>query len=189
VSIKLYQIAPEWENVMKVLEEGCGELTPEIEAAMNELMSTSKEKLESAAYALRNLKIHAELAKAQAGVFQEQMDACMAVSKSFAAAAERLGDMMAPALDVTGKIKTLAGTLYTQQRTTYAFELKPGVPFGMLDEKLWRQAAPELVKTELNKLATAGTLPDEILALATTKTTTVLKAPTAKKDTAETPAA
>jgi len=167
MSIKLYEIPLEMQSIYLELEENCGEMTPELEERMLALVSTSKDKLENCAYLMRNLELQAGLAKAQAGVFQAEAARCAAVSASFEAAADRLGELMAPALDVTGKIKTLAGTLYTQQRTTWAFELKAGTPFGMLDEKLWRQAEPELNKKPLAKLAESHPITPEFVTILT----------------------
>jgi len=240
--LKLYQIGPEWANILRVVEEGCGELTPEIEASMLALIETSKEKLEAATFAKRNLDMQADLARAQASVFAAEAARCRAIADAFEATSDRLGDLMAPALDITGSIQTIAGTAFSQQRRTWAFELKPGTPFAMLDETLWRQGEPELNKKPLAKLAEAHPvtpdfiealraakalpakdldkiteeaiitdsqldkaveklppeaadqvkavraacqLPSEILAKSTTRTITVLKAPSGKKDATE----
>ncbi|GEM_PF-6519363 len=145
-------------------------------------ITASKEKLEAAGLAKRNLEIHAATAAAQAKVFQEEAARCSAIAKSFENAAERLGDLMAEPLKITGKIKTVAGTLYTQTRSTWSFDLKPGTQFFELPDALWRQADPELNKTELKKLAEAGTLPEQILAAKADRTSVCLKTPTTKKD-------
>lgn len=245
MSIKLYQIAPEWANIMRALEDGYGELTPEIETSMQALVATSKEKLEQATFAMRNLDVQADMARAQAGVFADEAARCKGIADAFDAASVRLGELMAPALDIVGKVQTVAGTAYSQQKRTWAFELKPDTPFALLDETLWRQADPELNKKPLAKLAeahpvspefveilraakalpakdldqvaadavitdsqldkavdkipaeaapalaavrTTCQLPEEILAKATTRVITVLRAPTAaKKEASEAP--
>lgn len=194
MNIKLYDIPVEWQKILAILEESCGELTPELETAAQELISASKEKLEAAGLAKRNLELHAAMASAQAKVFMEEAAKCTAISKAFESSADRLGALMAPALQITGNVKTVAGTLYTRTNTTWSFEMKPGAQFYELPEPadlpealrsvgpLWRQKDPELNKTALKKLAEANALPVQILAAKAENTTVCLKAPSGKKD-------
>ena len=165
--IKLYEITPAWEAIQNTLLESCGDLTPEIEAQMTALLGASKDKLEAAGYVKRNLEIHADLARAQAGVFQENAAACMGMVKTFEGAADRLGAMMAPALKVTGTIKTVAGTLYATRRVNYAITLKPGVDIKSLPREFWRQADPELNKKPLQDLAKLHPVTEEQLEFVT----------------------
>ncbi len=194
MNIKLYDIPIEWQKILTILEESCGELTPELEVEAQGLITASKEKLEAAGLAKRNLEIHASMATAQAKVFTDEAAKCTAIAKTFENAADRLGALMAPALQITGNIKTVAGTLYTRTNTTWSFDMKPGAQFFELPEPgelpealrgvgpLWRQKEPELNKTALKKLAEANALPEQILAAKAESTTVCLKAPSAKKD-------
>lgn len=182
MSVKLYEIPAAWMAILEALEEGMGELTPELEARAQELLGASKDKLEAAGLAMRNIELHAKQAEAQARVFADEAARCNAIAKQFEAAADRLGALMAPALEITGNVKTAAGTIYARKNTSWAFELKPGCQAFDLDVSLWRQKEPELNKMALRKLAEAGTLPEEVLAMKTESVSVCLKAPAAKKD-------
>lgn len=163
MTIKLYEILPAWQAILQTLEENGGELTPELEAEAAALIGDSKEKLEAAAMARRNLQLKGNLFRAHAKVFMDEAARCVAMAESIEANADRLGDLMAPALEVTGSIQTPAGTLFTQTRTTWAFELKPGVQHFELPVTLWRQPEPELNKRPLADLAESHPLPEGLL--------------------------
>lgn len=178
--MKLYEIPAEWERLLGLIEEGAGEVTPEIEAEAASLIDASKAKLEAAGLAMRNLDIHAASAAAQAKVFEEEAARCNAMAKAFEAASDRLSMLMAPALAITGKVKTAAGTLFTRTTTSWSFDLKPGAAFYELPSELWRQRDPELNKSVLKKLAEAGTLPEQVAAAKAETTKSYLKTPAAK---------
>jgi len=163
MSIKLYEILPAWQTILQTLEENGGELTPELEAEAAALIGNSKEKLEAAAMARRNLQLKANLWRSQGDVLISEGKTCHATADSVDANADRLGELMAPALEVTGSIQTAAGTLFTQNRTTWAFELKAGIEHWMLPMTFWRQPEPELNKRPLADLADSHPLPEGLL--------------------------
>jgi len=180
----LYSIPAEWGALLQKLEEGGGEFTSEIETEMAALISASKERVEAAALAKRNIELRAESAMAQAKVFQEEAEACKAVAASLQARADRIGAAMADALELTGKVQTPAGTVYLRKGAHWAFELAQGVEHYMLPAGLWRQREPELNRTALKELAEKDELPEGILSMRQETRAVCLKrpAPTERKE-------
>ena len=150
--MKLYEIPVAWAAIEQELVEGLGEVTPDLESRMSALIAASKDKLTAAGLVKRNLELHEEMAKAQAGVFQDEAARVAGMAKAFGTAADRLGAIMAPALKTVGSIKTVAGTLYATRRVTYAITLKPGMDIKALPKAFWRQAEPELNKKPIQDL-------------------------------------
>ena len=151
--MRLYEIPTEFQAIQDELERSLGEVTPEIETRFRNLLEGGKAKLEAACHVKRNLEVHEGLAKAQAEVFKAEAERCLGQAKSFGACADRLGEVMAPALKAIGTIKTVAGSFYATRRVTYAISLRPGADIKALDRKYWRQADPELNKKPLQDLA------------------------------------
>ena len=151
--MKLYEIPTEFQAIQDELERSLGEVTPEIETRFRNLLEGGKAKLEAACHVKRNLEVHEGLARAQAEVFKTEAERCLGQAKSFGAAADRLGELMAPGLKAVGTIKTVAGSFYATRRVTYAISLRPGVDIKTLDKRFWRQADPELNKKPLQDLA------------------------------------
>ena len=176
----LYSIPAEWMSILTRIEEGGGEITPEIEADAQALIDASKDKIEAAVLAKRNLEIRAKRALAQAAVIAEEAEVCKAQGEVWLRAAERIGMMMLPALQITGKVQTPAGTAYVRNNVRFDFQLKPGFNFFDLPQNLWRQREPEFEKTALNELAKKERLPEAILAVKHETASVCLKRPTSK---------
>lgn len=160
----LYTLAEESLEISRILEETAGELTPELEQRLDELMSGSEAKLESAAHVVRMLEN-------QAHECGEEIIRLEDRAKSFFRQAEALKQRMQFVVDslYSGKLKTAKWTLYTQKSPdTVYFQQRDGTDLvALLAER------PELVrvKMELNKTALresydrAEELPPEIMAL------------------------
>lgn len=162
--MKLYDIPLEWAALLARIEEADGEVTAADATEMEALMGATVDKLTAAGMAKRNLELKAEMAMAQAKVLEAEASRIKGNAKGLESAADHIGQMMLPGLQITGKLKTPAGTYYVTTRNAWSFELKPGTEFWELDTSLWRQPAPELNKTPLKKLAEAGELPEGIAA-------------------------
>jgi len=161
----LYQIPLEWAAIELALEESAGELTPDLEKRLQDLLQGGPEKLENAMKVCKSLEAQATAAKTEAQRLQDR-------AKSFDNQVERLRTLMLPALQALGgKVKTPLFSFFTQTRKNVLFTLKPGFEIFELPSKFWRAADPELNKVELKKAEAAGeTLPD---CLAIVKTETV----------------
>jgi hypothetical protein len=178
--LNLYSIPAEWQAILETLENDCGEITPETEARAQALIEASKDKIEAAALAKRNLELRAEQAQAQAKVFQAEAAQCSAQAEVWTNAAKRLGELILPALKITGNVQTPAGTIYPRTNTRYEFTLKAGFNFFDLPDCLYRQRDPELNLIELKTLAKNQTLPEAILATECSTTAVCFKRAVAK---------
>ena len=180
--LKLYQIPQEWAAVEDAIEAAGGEVTPEIEARMVALMGATKDKIIGAAVTMRNYRIAAELTRDMAQRMLAEAERVMASANKLDKVADRIGAAMLPAVEVTGKVQTPAGTVYKRVTPHYAFELKDGCNWYDLPSELWRQRDPELNKTELKKLAQLDKLPESILAYKDETVSVCLTSPRTKKN-------
>jgi hypothetical protein len=180
--IRLYEIPSEWASIADRIDAAGGELTPEIEADMVALLGATKDKIQSAALAMRNYRIQADASRDMAARVKMEVERIMAQADAFDRIADSIGRAMLPALEVTGKVQTPAGTVHTRTTPHYEFALKPDYQFYDLSSELWRQRDPELNKTELKRLAQIDKLPEAILVYKDETTTVCLTAPRTKKN-------
>ncbi len=159
--LTLYDISLEGVQIADILTQNDGELTPELEARLDELMKAGPERIEAAAIVVQDLM-------GSALVCEQESMRLNARAKSFEANAQRLKERMAIALDCAfnGKVKTHRFTCWTQKSPdTVAFDLLEHVSLEALQED-----HPELVrvKLELDKakckeiLQSGGELPEAI---------------------------
>jgi hypothetical protein len=133
-------MAEEWLIVSTMLEHSEGELTPEMEQRLDDLMAQGPDKLEAAAMVVRNLEAFEENCKAESRRLAER-------AQSFSNNAKRLKERMTMALDGAfhGKIKTPIFTIWTQKAPdTVAVDLREEFTLEML-----QQDHPSLVRTKL----------------------------------------
>lgn len=162
--MKLYDIPIEFQRLQDLLEESCGELTPEVESHWKSLQANSADKIDAAACVLRGLKSSGDALAEEIGRLQMRKDA---VEKS----QERLRALMLPAVDALGgKVKTDRFTIFMTRRKNYAMEIKPGCELWELDSRFYRVREPELAKTEIRKHLEAGGECPQALSVSTFET-------------------
>ena len=145
--LSLYDIGAEGLVIELILAENEGELTPELETRLDEVMRQGPERIEGAAMILRQLEASAEACKKEAQRLAER-------AKSFDKQADSLKNRMVFAVDAAfnGKVKTQRFTIWTQKsRDTVSVGLAEEFTIDML-----REDSPDLVKTEysIDKAAT-----------------------------------
>ena len=182
MSINIYGLNDSWVALDAILEETGGEITPEAGELLETLISEAPDALERAGFYLKFLE-------AEVGVIDARRQALAANKAVKEAKAEKVRTLMADVLKRIGKpVKLPEFTLSTQTRTSYAFEVQPGVELFELPTQFWKQPDPVLVKSALNEAAKAGTLPDGVVCSESTNTSLMIRTPKAKAET-ETPAA
>ena len=129
-----------------LLYEAEGELTPELEASLDDILSSGKDALDSAAYVLRRMDADEESLKAEAKRYTER-------AKSISTQRENLRGRMGFVIDTTfsGKLKTEKTTLWMQSSPdTLQVELSPDVSLLEISAD-----NSEFVKTTLSLDSTA----------------------------------
>ena len=137
----LYDLTKEGMEIADMLGETLGELTPELEARLDALMTEGPERIEAAAKVVRMME-------ADAKACEEESDRLRQRAASFAAQADRLKQRMAFCLDAAfgGKVKTALFTIWTQKSADRTVaELLPGVTPEMLQEE-----RPDLVRVKVD---------------------------------------
>jgi hypothetical protein len=176
VNLKLYEISVEWQKLLSSLEESGGELTENLEAEAGALIEASEDKLKAVAFVLRNLQLEQESLEAQAKVFEAEADAIRLRAKTVERNVERLSALALPALEITGKVKSPAGTLYIHTSKNTLFAVDPSMCIAELPEKFVRYTEPELNKSALKTALKAGEpLPKGVLTQATETRTVAIR--------------
>ncbi len=178
MNLTIYGLNDSWQALDAFLEESGGEITPEAAELLDTLISEAPEALERAGHYIKFLENEVAVIDARR--------AALAANKSIKEAkAEKVRDLMATVLKRIGKpVKLPEFTLTTQTRTSYAFEVQPGVELFELPTQFWKQPEPVLVKTALNEAAKAGTLPEGVICSESTNTSLMIRTPTKKTDAA-----
>lgn len=117
MSMSLYQVTQEGMLLEELLTESMGELTPELEARMDELMAGGSDKIHAAVMVVKKILMDAELCRAEAAPFKAEAERLEARAKSHEKNAESLKSRIVIALDAAfgGKIKSATMTAYTQK--------------------------------------------------------------------------
>ena len=121
MSIRLYDIPKEAEEIEAALADGFGELTPELEQRIATFVALGKDKIESAAIVVNSLEADAIECKSES-------NRLYARAQGLERAAERLKALMLTAVDggFGGKVRTTKFTIYGQRSPgSVAFWLKP----------------------------------------------------------------
>lgn len=155
--MKLFEISLEWQEIQEALEAGAGEMTPALEIKLDAMLVAAPEKIEAAACVVKHLEAQAEACKAE-------VERLSARRQAFENGADQLRMRMLPAVQAVGKVKTARFSIYTTERKTQAFDVKPGVSIAELPDKFVRWMDPQLNKSALKDALKAGeALPDEIV--------------------------
>lgn len=168
--MRLYEISESLARVESALEENCGEMTPEIQALLEQVEEQGPAKIEAAAAVIQGWKVQEEAIAAEIGRLQGRKE-------SFARCQDTLRTRMIPALQALGgKVKGTKFTVYQQTRRGWAFTVKPGREMWEIDPRFFRTREPELNKAELKKAAEAGEeLPEALDAVPTETTSLVIR--------------
>jgi hypothetical protein len=143
--------------IQDALFEAVGEITPEIEQALDDLLSLGSESLDAGAWVVRKLTGEAETCKAEAGRYKARADA---LERN----CEALKGRMLLAVDTafSGKLKTERNTIYGQTAGDVTkIELAPEADETSLD-RIWQtdsalvRRSLELNKTEIKHRFEAG---------------------------------
>ena len=160
----LYALAEEAIEIQQILEDSAGELTPELEQRLDELMSGSEQKLESAAYVVRMLENQAEECR-------QEVERLLARARSFDNQGEALRQRMRVVVDSVygGKFKSARWTLWVQKSPDVVrFEVPENVNWESLQQELPEaiRVKYDLNRTELKRMyESAELLPDAIKVL------------------------
>lgn len=136
----LYDLTKEGLEIFDMLSDNLGELTPELEERIEELMLEGPERIEAAAMVVRSLDANANACEAEAQRLRER-------AKAFEDQKERLKLRMTKCLDAAfnGKVKTSLFTIWTQKSPDRTVaELVPGVTPEMLHKE-----RPDLVRVKM----------------------------------------
>ena len=138
--LTLYDISLEGMLIADILTENEGELTPELEARLDDLMREAPDRIEAAAMVLRQFEANAAICKHEIERLNER-------KVSFENQVDKLKERIRLAVDAAfnGKVKTPRFTIWTQKAAdSVTFDLAEEFPLEML-----QQDHPALVKTEL----------------------------------------
>jgi hypothetical protein len=174
--MNVWNLSLEWQQLDQLLEESCGELTPEVEAHMETLVTASKDAVESAGFYRLWLDTQEATCKARRAALAASLEV---INKKY----ERLDAALVVILQKTGKQKFPEFTLSTTTRENVAFAPAPGVDLIDLPSQFVRYSEPVLNLTALKEARKAGTLPPEVEAVATETTGVMLRKATQKAQT------
>lgn len=150
--MKLYDIPMEAAEIEAILADSGGELTPELEARINDFMSGGKDKIETAAMVVRSLESDAEVCEGEAKRLKARAD-------SLTNSVARLKGLMLAAVDggFGGKVKTAKFTVWGQTSAPgHEIILKDPLTVADLPAKFLRITPPEINKKELLAAFEAG---------------------------------
>lgn len=156
MSIHLFDLDARWAALEELLLEAGGELTPETEAALAELIDGTPATLERAGFARQSLENRIQVAK-------DRINSLKVGIQQAEAAIARIDGALLPILKRLGKAQKFPEfTLSTRTSTRHDFALAEGAQIYELDSRFWRQAEPELNKSELKTALESGQLPKQI---------------------------
>ena len=133
----LYDIGIEGMLIASILTECEGELTPDVEQRIDELMRKAPSRVEAAAMVVRQMEADAQTCREEARRLAER-------AKGFEQNAEQLKKLMVVAVDAafSGKVKTARFTIWTQKAAdSVKFSLAEEFTIDMLHED-----RPDLVR-------------------------------------------
>jgi hypothetical protein len=143
-SMSLYDVAKEGMELEEILLASDGEITPEVEARLDEFLKLGKEKIDAACKVVQNLKSCADACRAEAERLLERRT-------SYERNVEMLKARILGAVDAAfdGKVKTNLFTVWGQTSApTTVFDVSPDADLAEV-----QKVYPEVVRTkyELNK--------------------------------------
>jgi hypothetical protein len=154
--LKLWQIGEDIERIYLAILDNDGELTPEMEAALDRAQGTFLQKAEAVAFKIEELELSADGAKAAAQRQQRH-------ANTFARAADRLKDYLRGCMERTGqeRIRTNRKHIWVQRNGQESVRWT-GDTFDAIPER-FRRATYALDTGAVREAMKAGeTLPPEI---------------------------
>lgn len=136
----LYDLSHEGFEIFDMLSDNLGELTPELEKRLDDLMIEGPERIEAAAMVVRSLESSAASCEAESDRLRDR-------AKAFEAQVDRLKKRMTMCLDTAfhGKVKTALFSVWTQKSADrLVADLIPGITPEMLYEE-----RPDLVRVKM----------------------------------------
>lgn len=178
MSLNIFDLDANWLRLDNALEEAAGEITPEIEAVLNELINESKPALERAGFYLKALENQVDICK-------ERRAALASTIERTEAKAARVKAVLVNVLQRLGKAQKFPEfTLSTVTRESVAFALKPGAEYYELPADYFRQKY-ELNLAALKEARKEGTkLPEQITVAVSESTSVTLRTAGKKAETA-----
>jgi hypothetical protein len=136
--LKLYDIPAQIDDFERLLEDGGGELTPELEQRWQDFIKGSREKIEAGAMVVKNLEAQEKACKTEA-------ERLYAKQKQHERNTQRLKDLMVYAVDALGgKVKTPLFSIYCQTSAAQIkVEKKEDTDLAEVEK-----TNPELVRTK-----------------------------------------
>lgn len=172
----VFFLNPQILSLLEQMEENAGEITPEMQEQMDQVLQATPEALERAGFILLHLD-------AQIAATKERIDSLRGAKDRMEATKARLREALLPVLEAAGgKFKGLEFTLSITTSKKEAFVLAPGHSAFELDPKFFRVKEPELVVAELKAAQKAGQLPPEIDYATHEESTPTLRRAKAKAD-------
>jgi hypothetical protein len=144
--MNLFEIGAEGHELERIMEESGGELTPEVEARVDELLSAGKDKINAALCVRRRMEFEARACR-------EEADRLWARAKAIENQRAKLNERILFAVDngFQGKVKTAFFTAYASNcGPTSEFYMAPDADIAKFGDE-----NPDLVRVErsLNKTA------------------------------------
>lgn len=151
MSLSLYEIGTEWQELEELLMESGGELSDELEERLGELMTTETEKINGYLAVRANLKMVAEGAKTESDRLSKR-------SKSAQNAIDRMESRLQGYMDARGINEVIAdlGKIRLSQASTEPLELFEEVIPELIDET-YRKVSYSVDKALLKKHLKEGT--------------------------------
>lgn len=173
--MNVYDLNANWLRLDEAIEEAAGELTPEIEGLMAELLDESKGSLEQAGFWRKSLLNRVEICKERRRNLAAQIERTESTI-------DHLDTALAAIIVRLGKPQKFPEfTLSTQKRDKHIFALKPGCE--------WWEIDPGFVKTtieprlnELKLAAKEGNLPEQITHETFSETSLMMRTPSKPKE-------
>ena len=174
--MNIFDLNKNWQRLDEVLEDTGGEITPELEAMLGELVNESKGSLEQAGFYRRALENQIDVAKGRRQALAATIERCEAKMA-------RLNAALVPVLKNLGKPQKFPEfTMTTQTRESVAFAMKPGAQVFELDESFFRISEPTLNLPALKEARKEGVLPPQIDTVVSETTSVMMRTPSKKAE-------
>lgn len=175
--MNIFDLHTNWKRLDEILEETGGELTPDVEVLLGELVTASGEALERAGFYRRALETQIAVAK-------DRRAALAATIERAELKLARVEAALVPVLRALGKPQRFPEfTMSTMTRELVSFALKPGAEYFEIPGHFIRTRDPELDLAALKEARKAGEgLPDQILVAVSESVSVTLRTPTKKKE-------
>jgi hypothetical protein len=155
MSVTLYELSKAGQEMQRLLESVDGEITPELEAELDDLIAAGEDKLEAAAMVVKRYEVDADSSLALAIRIEDEAARVRDVATAAQARADRLKARMSHVLDAVfnGKVRTRVGLIYNQNSPDHK-------TFDALPERMQfiAYSYPQFARVELNRRALSDAL-------------------------------